>query len=175
MPLAIRIRVRVDININAVNDAPTVPDMNYTMVVNEVLTVATPGLLHSAWDPDGQLMSVSQLSAPVYGILTFNANGSFVYTPELDYTGYDSFTFTISDGVTNNLDGAKTVTIYVDEIPPPPPPPPGVVTQALPLAEAPLELGLGVDPSVLISHGRFGLHGVDAAHHHRKRPDGTYQ
>lgn len=141
---------RVDININAVNDAPTVPDMNYTMVVNEVLTVATPGLLHSAWDPDGQLMSVSQLSAPVYGILTFNANGSFVYTPELDYTGYDSFTFTISDGVTNNLDGAKTVTIYVDEIPPPPPPPPGVVTQALPLAEAPLELGLGVDPSVLI-------------------------
>ncbi|MFT5803599.1 MAG: type IV pilus assembly protein PilY1 [Candidatus Paceibacteria bacterium] len=141
---------RVDLIITAVNDAPTVSDMNYTMLINEILTVVTPGLLHSASDPDGQALTVTKLSDPENGTLTLEANGRFVYTPTLDYIGFDSFTFEVSDGIVTDEGGPRTVTILVDEVPSPPPPPPGVVTVDLPLAEAPLELGVGVDPSVLI-------------------------
>ena len=47
------------------------------------------------------------------GFVTDNGNGALVYTPGNDFTGLDSFTYTISDG--NNTDTA-TVSINVNDI-----------------------------------------------------------
>ncbi|MCU1694689.1 MAG: hypothetical protein JWR34_752, partial [Mycobacterium sp.] len=48
-------------------------------------------------------------TGPTHGTLAFNSDGSFTYTPQANYSGADSFTYTASDGTaTSNL---ATVTI----------------------------------------------------------------
>jgi hypothetical protein len=42
-----------------------------------------------------------------------NPDGSFSYTPETDYTGPDSFTYTVNDGTVDSA--TATVTLNVDE------------------------------------------------------------
>src|SRR5439155_21566311 len=51
------------------------------------------------------------VSGPARGTLTFNADGSFTYTPTNGFTGIDSFTYRLNDGVTNSA--AATVAIDV--------------------------------------------------------------
>ena len=49
-------------------------------------------------DPDGDALSVSLLSNVSHGSLALNADGSFSYTPGLNFNGADSFIYRISDG-----------------------------------------------------------------------------
>src|SRR5262249_41115726 len=63
------------------------------------------------------------VSGPAHGTLTFNANGSFLYTPATGFSGNDSFTYRASDG---SLDSLATVTLQVS----PAPATPGKVTGA---------------------------------------------
>lgn len=37
------------------------------------------------------------MNAPAHGTLTLNADGSFVFTPQADFFGEDSFTYQASD------------------------------------------------------------------------------
>lgn len=55
----------------------------------------------------------SVLSLPLHGSLTMRANGSFTYTPDADYSGTDSFTYTLSDA----LGGSSTATASVAVLP----------------------------------------------------------
>ncbi|HBK72093.1 MAG TPA: hypothetical protein DDZ39_10655, partial [Flavobacteriaceae bacterium] len=41
--------------------------------------------------------TVTANTNPAHGTLTINANGTFTYTPDLGYSGIDSFTYTITD------------------------------------------------------------------------------
>ena len=49
---------------------------------------------------------------PANGTLTLNSDGSFTYTPNTSFTGPDSFTYTVSDGVYTSA--PVTVDINVD-------------------------------------------------------------
>ncbi|MBE0638026.1 MAG: cadherin-like domain-containing protein, partial [Bacteroidales bacterium] len=54
------------------------------------------------WDPDGNLDPASVTlvdggSADANGTLTLNADGSFTYTPDLDFVGQVSFTYQVCD------------------------------------------------------------------------------
>lgn len=51
---------------------------------------------------------------PEHGELSFNTDGSFVYTPEADFNGTDSFNYTVRDGVLEPT--TATVTITVDPV-----------------------------------------------------------
>ena len=63
-------------------------------------------------DPDGDDLTFSQLSNPDHGVVTFNSDGSFSYTPTDDYNGSDSFTYTATDA-----DGATaTATVNIEII-----------------------------------------------------------
>jgi hypothetical protein len=88
---------------------PTVPaTQSYNTEANTPLTLAGPGLLIGASDPQGEALSVGTVngSAANVGVpimlasgatLTVQADGSFVYTPATDFTGVDSFTFQALD------------------------------------------------------------------------------
>ena len=83
---------------------PVAVDDSYTMVEDSVLTVdgstdSQPSLLANDSDADGDPLTViGVLSSPERGTLSFQSNGNFVYTPEANFFGQDSFVYQITDG-----------------------------------------------------------------------------
>ncbi len=99
----------VALTINPVNDAPVANNDGYTTNSNTTLNVSTPGVLSNDTDIDGPSLSSVLVtgSGPNHGTLTLNADGSFSYSPALDYTGPDSFSYRAFDG--SDYSNAATV------------------------------------------------------------------
>ncbi len=53
------------------------------------------------------------VSGPAHGSLILNADGSFTYTPNANYNGTDSFTYTVSDGIASDT---ATVNLNVTSV-----------------------------------------------------------
>jgi VCBS repeat-containing protein len=75
------------------------------------LTVSAPGLLGNDSDVDGDLLTGRLVSGPAHGALTLNPDGSFTYTPNLDFHGADSFTYRGSDGALDSNEATVALTI----------------------------------------------------------------
>ncbi|HEX4417472.1 MAG TPA: Ig-like domain-containing protein, partial [Kofleriaceae bacterium] len=60
-------------------------------------------------DPDGDLLTVTSLTPPLYGVATINSDGTIHYVPDPDHPGIATFTYTISDG----RGGTATATVMV--------------------------------------------------------------
>jgi large repetitive protein len=101
----------VQLTIAPVNDAPVALDDAYAINENVALTVAMPGVLANDNDVDSGGLTAALLTGPAHGTLTFNADGSFVYTPNLDFSGDDSFDYTVSDGQGGSDVGTVRLTI----------------------------------------------------------------
>ncbi len=101
----------VTITVTAANVAPLATNDSYSVSEDNVLAVATPGILGNDADIDGDLLTVLLISGPTNGVLTLNANGAFVYRPNTNFHGSDSFAYVAHDGVLNS--GSATVTITV--------------------------------------------------------------
>jgi VCBS repeat-containing protein len=54
------------------------------------------------------------VNGPAHGTLALNADGSFTYTPEANFVGFDSFTYKASDG--SLFSDVVTVTIKVNAV-----------------------------------------------------------
>ncbi len=65
----------------------------YTVDQNDTLTVAQPGVLVNDADVDGGSLTAILVSGPTNGMLTLNSNGSFTYTPNANFSGFDSFIY----------------------------------------------------------------------------------
>ena len=71
----------------------------YSLAEDSVLNVdATAGVLSNDYDVDGDSMTAAHVDGPSNGSLSFNADGSFSYTPDTDFNGMDSFTYVVNDG-----------------------------------------------------------------------------
>jgi hypothetical protein len=90
---------------------------SYSILHDQTLTVssASMGVLANDYDPNGAPLSVVSYTAPSYGTLTLNSDGTFTYIPNASYVGTDSFTCTISDGI-----GEATGIVTIDVTDPPP-------------------------------------------------------
>ncbi|MCK7554402.1 cadherin-like domain-containing protein [Chitinophaga sedimenti] len=106
----------VTINITPVNDKPLAIDDAYNTAEDIPLTVAAPGLITNDSDPDNDALTVSVIAQPAHGTLSFNANGSFVYTPAANYNGIDNFTYRLCDNGTPQLCDTGLVTITVTPV-----------------------------------------------------------
>jgi hypothetical protein len=71
---------------------PTGHDDSYTTLENRPLTVAAPGVLGNDVGTGGTLTAVL-VNGPTHGTLALQSNGSFVYTPSVNYHGPDGFTY----------------------------------------------------------------------------------
>ena len=81
------------------NHAPVATADQYQVISGDQLDVsADEGVLANDSDQNGQPLTASILSAPLYGTLTLESDGSFVYTSSSDYFGTDSFEYAASDG-----------------------------------------------------------------------------
>src|SRR5205807_859473 len=62
-------------------------------------------------DADGDSLTAVLVSGPSHGTLALAANGSFTYTPAVDYIGPDSFTYKANDGQVDS--NVSTVSLTV--------------------------------------------------------------
>ena len=85
----------VTINIHAANDAPVATAD--TVATNED-TPVSGNVLANDRDAEGDSLTATLVNGPASGDLTFNADGSFTYTPDANFHGSDSFTYEVSDG-----------------------------------------------------------------------------
>ncbi len=95
------------ITVDAVNDAPVATDDSTTLAED----AATYSGAVSATDLDGDTLTFSLGDDVAHGTLVFNANGTFDYTPNANFNGEDSFTWSVSDGNGGTDTGTFTITV----------------------------------------------------------------
>lgn len=108
----------VTITVTGINDPPVARDDQYSTPENTVLTVVVPGVLANDSDVEGDPLSAHLVTSPTNGVLLLNTNGAFVYTPNTNFDGLDSFTYRANDGLADS--SPATVVINVIGVPQPP-------------------------------------------------------
>jgi hypothetical protein len=69
-------------------------------------------------DPDGDALTFSLETEPEHGSIIFNSNGTFSYTPDLDYYGPDSFIYNACDSYGLCDDAVVSITVaFVNDWP----------------------------------------------------------
>jgi hypothetical protein len=68
-------------------------------------------------DPDGDLLTVTDVTQPVNGSVINNLDGTVTYTPNVGFSGIDSFAYIITDGVESDQ-ATVTVTVVAATGPP---------------------------------------------------------
>lgn len=99
------------------NTAPVARADEYNTIANTPLVIGVPGVLANDSDPDaGDMITAAVVLDAANGDLVFgtdgNGDGSFTYTPDLDFSGTDSFTYVAVDSK-GALSDPVTVTILV--------------------------------------------------------------
>ena len=80
------------------NVAPIATDDSYDLDEDTILTINFPGVLSNDNDLDDDSLVAIVEANPINGTLELNSDGSFEYTPNANFNGTDSFTYTLSDG-----------------------------------------------------------------------------
>ena len=101
----------VNITITPVNDVPTALD---DTAVTDEDTPTTITVLSNDSDVDGDSLTVESVTAPANGTAVINLDNSITYTPNADYNGADSFTYTVNDG--NGDTDTATVTLTITAV-----------------------------------------------------------
>lgn len=96
----------VTVTLTPVQDAPVALGGAFFIEKDGTLSDQAP-----ASDPDGDVLTYTQLSAASHGTAALASDGSFVYTPTAAFVGIDSFTFKINDGTADSGTGTITITV----------------------------------------------------------------
>jgi len=131
---------QVTLVVRAVNDVPLAVNDTYTLTGDSTLSVpAATGVLANDSDLDHDVLAAIHFAGPDHGLLTLNPDGSFEYTPDLGYTGTDTFYYMANDGTADSA--LTTVTLTVN------PPAPDFVIEAISLL-----------PGVVTNGGSYAAH-----------------
>jgi VCBS repeat-containing protein len=95
-----------------INDVPVAVNDSYTTAKNTPVTASVTG--NDTTSADGG-NTWTKVTGPSHGTVTMTGTGGFTYTPALNYTGTDSFTYKLCD-VDNDCSTA-TVTIRINDVP----------------------------------------------------------
>ncbi|MEK7817639.1 MAG: cadherin-like domain-containing protein, partial [Actinomycetota bacterium] len=88
--------------------------------VNEATTlnVAAPGVLGNDTDPVGGALTALLVTNASNGMLSLNADGSFTYTPNPNFSGPDSFTYRANNGLLDSSTATVSITVNpVNDVP----------------------------------------------------------
>jgi VCBS repeat-containing protein len=79
-----------------------------------LLSVVAPGVLGNDIDEDGNPLNALLVSNPIHGSLDLNLDGSFSYTPDVEFNGSDGFSYRASDGIA--MSNITSVTLTVNAV-----------------------------------------------------------
>ncbi len=95
-----------------VNNPPVAIDDQKITTKNTATIGATVAANDS--DPDaGQTLSYTKLTNPTNGSITFNADGTYTYTPNANFVGTDAFTYKVCDSFSPSLCANATAYITI--------------------------------------------------------------
>ncbi len=97
----------VSITVTPGNDPPTANDDSAT--AQEDVPIITIDVLKNDTDPDKDRLVVISATQGRNGSVTINTDSTLTYAPERDFSGNDTFTYTLSDG----KDGTDTAKVNV--------------------------------------------------------------
>ena len=106
----------VDVEFNTdigTNTAPVAANDSYSVNEDTPLNVVAPGVLGNDTDADCNPLTAVLVSGPLasQGSLTLNANGSFGFTPTLNFNGPATFTYKANDGTADSNTATVTITV----------------------------------------------------------------
>ena len=90
------------------NQAPTPANDSVFVTVNQAQII---NVLANDTDPNGDVLSVTAVTAPQHGTAVRNTDGTITYTPTTSYTGSDSFSYTVSDGHGGTATASVAITV----------------------------------------------------------------
>ena len=129
--------------------APVADPDAYETPEDTPLDVDAPGVLDGDTDRDGDALTAALESGPQHGTLDLEADGSFTYTPDADYSGGDSFSYRASDGGLESDPATVTIDVSaVDDLPPAAPPAAAPPASAAPPAAAPPTAPAVAEPAI---------------------------
>ena len=101
------------------NDPPVAAHDAYVLRQDSTLTVDDPdqGVLGNDSDPNGDAMTATLVSNVRNGVLHFNSDGTFDYTPNAGFLGPDRFTYRASDGKLESSVASASLAVRVDSPP----------------------------------------------------------
>ena len=85
----------VNVTVTPVNDDPAAADDAATTLEDQAVVIS---VLANDSDLDGDTVSVSSVTDGANGTVAINGDGTVTYTPNANFNGSDSFSYTLSDG-----------------------------------------------------------------------------
>ena len=105
----------VEVTVLPGNDPPLAGDDSAETPEDTPVTIA---VLANDSDPDGDPLTVVEVSSPTHGTAVVADTGAVVYTPESDYHGTDRFTYVVGDESGLTAQAAVEVTVLPVNDPP---------------------------------------------------------
>ncbi len=99
------------VTLNVTAALPVAHNDSYTLTHNKAYAVKAPGVLGNDYAGDSGSFTASLVSTTTHGILTFNADGSFTYTPTPGFTGTDTFTYQAVNAIGTSNTATVTLTV----------------------------------------------------------------
>jgi hypothetical protein len=100
----------VVLNTPAGTSPPTQVSQSYNVQQGQTLTVQAPGLLGGLSQGTSDL-AIGLNSVPLHGNLVLNNDGSFTYTPAVDFSGVDNFGYQVTDAGQVIASGAVAINV----------------------------------------------------------------
>ena len=145
----------ITLTVNPVNDAPVAQFGDGAVDEDTTLIGALV-----ATDVDGQALTYALVTQALHGTVVVNPDGTGSYTPDPDFNGSDSFTYSASDGTAGSNIATVTMTVNpvndppVNTVPGPQSAEPGIDTPITGLAIQDIDAGTNIIQTTLsVSHG----------------------
>jgi hypothetical protein len=98
----------VTVTVTSVNDAPVAVANSATVAEDGTVDV---NVLGNNTDADGDTLTITAVTQGAQGAVAINPDKTVKYTPAANYSGPDSFTYTVSDGNGGSATGTVTITV----------------------------------------------------------------
>lgn len=102
----------VTLSVTAANAAPVATnDSGFSTTEDTPVIISASTLLQNDTDGDGDALTLAGVSDAVGGTVAINAQGNVVFTPNANYNGAASFSYTVSDGNGGNSTATVSLTV----------------------------------------------------------------
>lgn len=101
--------IQQKVSILPVNDAPIAVDDITATIQNRPIEI---DVISNDVDFDEDNLTLLRFSNPQQGTVQAQLNGNLLYTPETDFTGVTSFTYSIRDDSSASAEGLVTITVF---------------------------------------------------------------
>ena len=111
------------VTISVTNDAPVARPDAYTAVADVDRSIPRPGVLGNDDDADGDHLTIDVVQEPAHGNLDEHDDGSFKYKADKGFSGNDTWSYRVWDGIAWSNTVTVTMTVSVPATPKPTPAP----------------------------------------------------